>query len=122
MPTSAPLTSIVWGLRILLALAFFSAGIAKLTGVPQMVQVFDAIGIGQWFRYLTGGVEIMGAVLLLVPTTGFFGGLLLLVTMLGAIATHLFVIGGSFLPALVLGLLSASVAWQLRPIKNRVPR
>ena len=120
MLTSRSLTTtqrrIVWGVRILLALAFAAAGFAKLAGVPQMVQVFDAVGVGQWFRYVTGAVEILGAVLLLVPATGFFGGLLLLATMLGAVATHLFVIGGSFLPALVLGLLSALVAWQLRPV------
>lgn len=105
---------IVWGVRILLALAFGAAGIAKLAGVPQMVQVFDAIGVGQWFRYLTGTVEIVGAVLLLIPATGFFGGLLLGATMVCAVAIHLVVIGGSPVPAVALGLLSAFVAWRLR--------
>jgi len=32
---------IVWGARILLALAFGAAGLAKLAGLPQMVQVFE---------------------------------------------------------------------------------
>lgn len=105
---------IVWGVRILLALAFGAAGAAKLAGVSQMVQVFDAIGVGQWFRYVTGAVEVVGAVLLLVPAAGFFGGLLLSATMIGAVATHA-VIGGSPVPALVLGLLSAFVAWRQRP-------
>jgi putative oxidoreductase len=107
---------IVWGVRILLALAFGAAGIAKLAGVPQMVQVFDAIGVGQWFRYLTGAVEIAGAVLLLIPAFGFVGGLVLFATMVGGVATHLLLIGGSPVPALVLGLLSAFVAWRLRPV------
>lgn len=106
---------IVWGVRILLALAFGAAGAAKLAGVPQMVQVFDAIGAGQWFRYLTGAVEIVGAVLVLLPAAGFFGALLLAATMVGAVATHLVLIGGSPVPAAVLGLLSAFVAWRLRP-------
>jgi len=109
---------IVWGVRILLALAFGAAGIAKLAGVPQMVQIFDAIGFGQWFRYVTGAVEVLGAILLLVPATGFFGGLLLAVTMLGGVATHLVLIGGSPVPALVLGLLSAFVAWRQRPVAS----
>lgn len=107
---------IVWGVRILLALAFGAAGLAKLAGVAQMVQVFDAIGVGQWFRYVTGVVEIAGALLLLIPAAGFLGGLLLAVTMVGAVVTHLFVIGGSPVPALVLGLLSVFVAWRLRPV------
>ena len=106
---------IAWGVRILLALAFGAAGISKLAGVPQMVQVFDAIGFGQWFRYLTGTVEVAGAVLLLVPATGFLGGLLLTATMVGAVATHLVLIGGNPAPAIVLGLLSAFVAWRERP-------
>jgi uncharacterized membrane protein YphA (DoxX/SURF4 family) len=106
---------IVWGVRVLLAIAFGAAGVAKLAGVPQMVQVFDAVGFGQWLRYLTGVVEITGAVLLLVPAAGFFGGLLLTATMVGAVATHLLLIGGNPVPALVLGLLAAYVAWSLRP-------
>jgi len=106
---------VVWGVRILLALAFAAAGSAKLAGVPQMVEVFSAIGAGQWFRYLTGAIEVVSAVLLLVPATGFIGGLLLTMTMIGAIATHLVLIGGSAIPALILGVLAAFVTWRQRP-------
>ena len=98
------------------------SGIAKLSGVPQMVQVFEAIGFGQWFRYVTGVVEVGGAVLLLVPTTGFLGGLLLTVTMGFAVATHVVLIGGSPAPAIVLALLSAFVTWRLRPVTRLAAR
>ncbi|MDP9601752.1 UNVERIFIED_ORG: putative membrane protein YphA (DoxX/SURF4 family) [Variovorax paradoxus] len=107
---------VVWGVRILLALAFGAAGAAKLAGAQQMVQVFDAIGFGQWFRYLTGLVEVGGALLLLVPATGFLGGLLLAATMVCAVATHLVLIGGNPAPAVMLALLSGFVAWRLRPL------
>ena len=126
MPNLVPMTTsslasptqrrIVWGVRILLALAFGAAGAAKLAGAQQMVQVFDAIGFGQWFRYLTGLVEVGGALLLLVPATGFLGGLLLAATMVCAVATHLVLIGGNPAPAAVLALLSGFVAWRLRPL------
>ncbi|HEX9390369.1 MAG TPA: DoxX family protein [Usitatibacteraceae bacterium] len=106
---------ITWALRLLLALAFGAAGAAKLAGAVQMIQVFDLIGIGQWFRYVTGVVEVAGAVLLLVPSMGFFGGLLLGVTMVFAVATHLLMIGGSPVPAVVLAVLSGFVAYRLRP-------
>lgn len=106
---------ILWALRLLLALAFGAAGAAKLAGVPQMIHIFELIGIGQWFRYVTGVVEVTGAILLLVPPTGFLGGLLLAVTMVFGIATHLLVIGGSAVPAIVLALLSGFVAYRLRP-------
>jgi len=115
-PLSITQRRIVWGVRMLLALAFGAAGAAKLAGVPPMIQVFDAIGAGQWFRYVTGAVEIIGAVLILIPATGFFGALLLAATMIGAVATHLVLIGGSPMPAVVLGLLSTFVAWRLRPV------
>jgi putative oxidoreductase len=117
-PVSVTQRRIVWAIRIVLALAFGAAGIAKLAGVPQMVQVFEAIGFGQWFRYVTGVVEISGAVLLLVPATGFFGSLLLAATMTCAVATHFALIGGNPGPAIVLGLLSAFVAWRLRPVSR----
>lgn len=106
---------ITWTIRLLLVLAFGAAGAAKLAGASQMVQIFGHIGIGQWFRYVTGLVEVAGAVLLLIPGAAFFGGLLLAVTMVFGIATHLFVIGGNPTPALVLALLSAYVAYRLRP-------
>lgn len=105
----------VWGIRILLAMIFCAAGAAKLAGVPQMVASFEAIGFGQWFRYVTGVVELLGVVLLLVPRTGFFGGLWLGGAMVGAVATHLFLIGGSAVPAMVLGALCATVVYNLRP-------
>lgn len=110
---------LVWGIRILLALAFGAAGAAKLAGVPQMVATFEAIGIGQWFRYVTGGIEVLGAILLLVPATGLYAGLLLGGTMVGATVSHLVVVPGSPMPAIVLGLLCAVVVWHNRPAQFR---
>ncbi len=45
------------------------AGFSKLSGNEQMVGLFEAIGLGQWFRYLTGTMEVAGAILLLIPRT-----------------------------------------------------
>lgn len=110
---------LVWGIRILLALAFGAAGAAKLAGVPMMVATFEAIGIGQWFRYATGGIEVLGALLMLVPAAGLYAGLLLGGTMVGATVSHLEVVPGSPVPAIVLGLLCAAVAWHTRPAQFR---
>ena len=93
----------LWGLQVLLAAMFFLAGGSKLVGIPAMVATFDTIGVGQWLRYVTGVIEVAAAIALLVPTFAPFGALLLVPTMLGAIATHLFIVGGSpLLPALLL--------------------
>jgi putative oxidoreductase len=120
MNTDTPLISakhtravkfVSWGLRILAGAAFLAAGSAKLAGAPMMVAIFDHVGLGQWFRLVTGLVEIVGAIALLVPATAAFGGVLLAVTMVFAVATHLFVIGGSLVPAIVLFVMTATVAW-----------
>ena len=104
----------LWVVKGLLALAFVSAGSAKLYGVPMLVEEFQHIGLGQWFRYFTGGLEILGAILLLLPQRALFGALLLICIMIGATVTHLFVIGGSPVPAIVLLALNAVVAYAER--------
>ncbi|MEV7937207.1 MULTISPECIES: DoxX family protein [unclassified Kitasatospora] len=58
---------VVWTLRILLALFFaVASALPKLLAVPAATTVFDAMGVGHWFMYLTGLVELAGAVGLLV--------------------------------------------------------
>ena len=104
----------LWIVRGLLALAFAGAGGAKLYGVPMLVEEFQHIGAGQWFRYVTGTLELLGAILILVPSLAAFGAVLLICIMIGATVTHLFLIGGSPVPALVLLALSAIVAYAKR--------
>lgn len=87
-----PLTAALWIVQVLLAGMFFMAGGHKVGGDPQMVGLFDAIGIGQWFRSVTGFLEIGGGLLLLVPRVQAVGAALLSGVMLGAITTHLFVL------------------------------
>ncbi|MGN6806131.1 MAG: DoxX family protein [Trinickia sp.] len=111
-PTQNKSTKIVsWVLRVLAAAAFLAAGSAKLIGVPMMVEIFNHIGIGQWFRVVTGLVEVAGSVAILVPATAGLGGVLLAATMVCAVMTHLFVIGGNPIPAVVLFAITATVAW-----------
>jgi hypothetical protein len=99
------------GLRALLTMAFVAAAGAKLAGVEMMVATFDTIGLGQWFRYLTGIVELAGAVLLWIPNRQVAGSALLGATMVGAVLAHLLILGPSAVPAIVLGLLAAAVLY-----------
>ena len=104
----------LWLTQIALAAMFLFAGGLKLTGAPEMVGLFDAIGIGQWFRYVTGSIEVVSAVALLVPAWAAFGALLLIPTMVGAVSTHLFIVGGSAAPATVALIGSLAIAWARR--------
>lgn len=99
----------------LLTLAFVAAGIAKLIGAEMMVATFDAIGWGQWFRYVTGAIEVGSAALLWVPGMQWIGAALLTCTMIAAVLFHLLVLGPSFVPALILGVLSAIVLIARKP-------
>ena len=95
--------------RTLAAAAFGLAGGAKLFGVDELVAMFDQIGFGQWFRYLTGILEVTGAVLMLIPALSKLGNFLLLCIAVGAIATHAFLIGGNAIPAIGLLLLTGAL-------------
>ena len=94
---------VLWIVQILLAAVFLMAGSAKLTGAPPMVQMYDTIGLGQWFRYVTGVIEVGCAILLLIPGLAGIGAPLLGCTMIGAIITHVTVLHTAFaMPAALL--------------------
>jgi putative oxidoreductase len=105
---------VLWTLQVLVALAFAAAGSGKLLGSADMVALFDAIGIGQWFRYVTGSLEVLGALLLLVPGKSVFGALLLASVMAGAIVAHVTVLHTPPTAPLVLFALTALIAWGRR--------
>ena len=100
----------LWGLKGLLAAVFLAAGGAKLYGVPMLVEEFEHMGFGQWLRYFTGALEVAGGLAILVPSLSGLAAVLLGCVMIGATAVHLFVIGGSPIPAVVLLVLCAAIA------------
>ena len=79
-------------MRVILALVFVAAGLDKFLGA-MWVRVFNDIGFGQWFRYVTGIVEVLGGCLLLVPRATVVAVPVLVCTMAGALLVHLTVVG-----------------------------
>ncbi len=77
-----------WILCVPLASVFFVVGLGKVIGRPGAVMEFQLIGLGQWFRYLTGALEILGAAALLIPRVSWMAALLLAGIMVGAIIAH----------------------------------
>ncbi len=75
---------ISWILRLGVAAVFLSVGAAKFETNSMWVKLFDQIGFGAWFRYLTGILQVTGAVLVLVPRTFLIGIGILACTMAGA--------------------------------------
>ena len=100
MPSN--ITSIItWVLRILVAAAFLFAAYAKLSGQTMMVDEFNRIGFGPEFRYVTGAIVAIGALLVLNPGTTAWGCLLLLCVMVGAFLTQLVILHGDVIHVLV---------------------
>jgi putative oxidoreductase len=105
---------VLWTLQIFSAAVFLFAGVQKLSGAPDMVQAFATIGIGQWFRYLTATIELVAGALLLIPAVASYGAAALAVTMVGAIITHLFILGGSPIVPILLLASTTTIAWARR--------
>ncbi|GLY48747.1 DoxX family protein [Lentzea sp. NBRC 102530] len=81
---------VVWILQIVLAVEFVRNGYSLFT--DQFVAKFDDIGFGQWFRYLTGTLEIAAAIGLLIPRICGLAALALAGIMAGAAFTEVFLV------------------------------
>ena len=101
-------------IKILLSVAFLAAGIQKLIGVEMMVGMYELIGWGQWFRYVTGVIEVTAVLLIWLPNKQVFGAALLISTMIGAVITHLALSIPSSVPATILGILAAYILYFYR--------
>ena len=80
-------------IRIAAGLVFVVFGAEKFSLRSQWVDFFRQVGAGDWFRYFTGVVEVLGGLLLLVPRTATAGLALLCCTMAGAMIVVGFVLG-----------------------------
>jgi uncharacterized membrane protein YphA (DoxX/SURF4 family) len=103
-----------WGLQLLVAGILLQTLFFKFTGAAESVYIFSTLGVEPWGRILSGIVELVAAILLLVPATTTVGAVLALAVMAGAIGSHLTVLGieimgdGGLLFALALTVFGAS--------------
>ena len=90
-----------WILRLAVCAVFVGVGATKFESHSMWVAIFDRIGFGDWFRYVTGALQIAGGVLFLIPPTTYAGAVLAGGTMVGAIAAHLFILGTGVFGAII---------------------
>lgn len=111
----------LWVLQVVVAAVFVMAAVPKLTSDPRAVAGFQAIGFGDWFRYLIGILEVTGAVALLIPLLSGLAGLAFIGLMIGAVVTQIVVSHGEMvaLPAIVL-VAVAVIAWGRRRYTARL--
>ena len=106
-----PRLILTWILRVLLGVIFLGIGIEKLTGTMGAIPFFDAIGWGQWFRYVSGVFDTAGALLIFVPRWTSVGALIITCTV--GLGTYLCFAKALFNPVfpLVMTLLAATLVW-----------
>ncbi len=82
-----------WILRIIAAGVLLQTLYFKFSGAPESVYIFTTMGMEPWGRIGSGVVELIASLLMLIPRTTWIGAALALGTILGAIMSHLFVLG-----------------------------
>lgn len=100
------------GVRIaaaLLVLVFLLSGGTKLAGSQMHIDNFLRWGYPDWFRLVVGTVEVVAAVLLLLPRAAPYAAAALTVVMFGAVGTH--IVAGEMTMAVAPAILGAVAAW-----------
>ena len=82
-----------WILRLVAAVILLQTLYFKFGGHPESVDLFTQLGVEPWGRIGTGVIELVAGILLLVPSLTRFGALLSIGLMIGAIGSHLLVLG-----------------------------
>ncbi|KFF08589.1 DoxX family protein [Chryseobacterium luteum] len=82
-----------WALRILPAIILLQTLFFKFTAHPDSVAIFSKLHAEPFGRIFSGILELITAVLILNPKTTFWGAMLGFFTMIGAITSHIFILG-----------------------------
>jgi uncharacterized membrane protein YphA (DoxX/SURF4 family) len=85
--------TIIWILRLIAVFIMVQSLFFKFSGAPESVYIFSTLGIEPWGRIGTGIIELIAAVLLIIPRTSWIGAVIGLGTMTGAIFSHLTKLG-----------------------------
>ena len=81
-----------WVLQLVVAAILLQTLFFKFTGAPESVYIFSTLGAEPWGRIGSGVVELIAAILVLVPATTTIGAALAMGVMAGAIMSHLTVL------------------------------
>jgi putative oxidoreductase len=103
-----------WIPAILLVLIFAPQGWSKFFDDSGWARAFRHWGYPDWFRQAIGVLELAAVALLLLGRTAAFGAIIIIVVMLGAMATHVIFDGGRHLTSEVVPLTLATIVLALR--------
>lgn len=84
---------ITWSAKLIAVIILLQTLYFKFTGAEESVYIFTKLGVEPYGRIGSGIIELIASILILIPRTTLLGAILGLGTMLGAIFSHLFVLG-----------------------------
>lgn len=85
--------SISWTLRIIVAVILLQTLYFKFTAHPDSVHIFSALGVEPWGRIGLGIIELITALLIVLPKSKIIGMATSLVIILGAVFSHILILG-----------------------------
>jgi uncharacterized membrane protein YphA (DoxX/SURF4 family) len=86
-------TLFIWVVKLIAVIILVQTLFFKFTGAEESVYIFSKLGIEPFGRIGSGVVELIASVLILMPRTTLLGALLAMGTMMGALFSHIFVLG-----------------------------
>ena len=115
-------SKIILVLRILIAIILLQTLYFKFSAHPDSVHIFETVGMEPWGRIGIGIIELIAAILILIPKTVWLGAGLTFGVISGAVIMHLTMLGIEvngdggqlFYMALFVFLASAVVFWNER--------
>jgi uncharacterized membrane protein YphA (DoxX/SURF4 family) len=87
------MTLLSWACQLTVAVVLGQTLFFKFTGAEESVYIFSTLGVEPWGRIATGVIELIAAVLVLIPRSAWLGALLAAGSMAGAILSHLTLLG-----------------------------
>ena len=83
----------IWIVKLIAVVILVQTLFFKFTGAEESVYIFQTLGVEPVGRIGSGIVELIASILILIPRTTLLGAFLALGTMMGAIFSHIFVLG-----------------------------
>ena len=93
MEHSKVFTIASWALRLIAAVILLQTLFFKFSGARESVYIFSTLGLEPWGRLGSRIVELIAAVLLIIPGTVVYGAALSMGVISGAIVSHLTKLG-----------------------------
>lgn len=83
----------IWIVKLIAVVILVQTLYFKFTAAEESVYIFTTLGVEPYGRIGSGIVELIASILILIPRTTLLGALLAIGTMVGAIFSHIFVLG-----------------------------